>query len=327
MKREELLHALSIIKPGLSNKEIVEQTTHFAFKDGEAFTYNDQISINCEFDVGFEGAVKAEEFFQIIDKLKEDEVDLKIKNGKLLIESGKTKASLSVETDISLPEIEIPEDWLPLPENFTDAMHFCSFSVGENINKFEFTCLNIIEDSIISCDNHRITKKELDAKIEVPFLLLGSSAKQLEKYKPIEYALSDNWIHFQNNEGVIFNCRTVEALYPDVDQLFEIEGEEIELPKELEEAVSKADILTSTNFEQDKFITLTLKKNELICRGEGQLGWLEESIPVKYKGDEVNLKVHPNHFVEILSHLKTVIIGENSLLFEGEDFKHCISLI
>ena len=43
INRKELLEVLSLIKPGLSNNEMVEQSTHFIFEAGEVYTYNDQI--------------------------------------------------------------------------------------------------------------------------------------------------------------------------------------------------------------------------------------------------------------------------------------------
>ena len=61
INRQNLQKALEIVKPGLSNKEIIEQTTSFAFIDGKVVTYNDEISI-CHPVEGLtlEGAVKAD---------------------------------------------------------------------------------------------------------------------------------------------------------------------------------------------------------------------------------------------------------------------------
>ncbi len=66
ISKKKLQEALEIVKPGLSNNEIIEQTTSFAFIDGRVITYNDELSISCPVEeLNVQGAVKAEELYQI----------------------------------------------------------------------------------------------------------------------------------------------------------------------------------------------------------------------------------------------------------------------
>ena len=44
--KTKLQTALEIVKPGLANKEIIEQSTSFAFLKGKVVTYNDEVSIS-----------------------------------------------------------------------------------------------------------------------------------------------------------------------------------------------------------------------------------------------------------------------------------------
>ena len=44
INRSKLLDILQIIKPGLANKEIVEQSTHFIFSGENISTYNESSS-------------------------------------------------------------------------------------------------------------------------------------------------------------------------------------------------------------------------------------------------------------------------------------------
>ena len=47
INRKELLDTLSIVSPGVSNKEMaIEQATTFAFLKDRVVTYNDEISIS-----------------------------------------------------------------------------------------------------------------------------------------------------------------------------------------------------------------------------------------------------------------------------------------
>ena len=44
------------------------------------------------------------------------------------------------------------------------------------------------------------------------------------------------------------------------------------------------------------------------------------AIKVGYKGKQIKVSVHPECLMEILDHLRDVVIGETTLLFEGDDF-------
>jgi DNA polymerase III sliding clamp (beta) subunit (PCNA family) len=334
INRQELLNVLIAVKPGLASKEVIEQATHFIFNDEEVYTYNDRISINTYLDTSLSTtpfAIQGKELFTFLEKVKEDEVDIQIdvEKSKLKIKAGKTTANLVIDTDIKIPEINIPdfEDWEPLPENFTEAIKFCLFSTSKNMTKLALACLNVKKDCVESSDNYRITKKDLTSKINTPFLLPGSAAEQLKTYNAIDYHLDSTWIHFCNAQDVVFSCRRVEVDFPNVSPLMEVEGDKVELPKELISAIDKAGILAVSEFDHDRYITVELKKNKLNVKGEGQLGWVSEEIPIKYKGAAHKIKVHPDHFIDILQHLKQMVIGENTLLFEGEGFKHAISFV
>ena len=72
----KIKEALAIVKPALANKEILEQTTSFAFLNGRVVTYNDEISISHPFESDFEGAVKAEELYGLLSRTTKEEVSL-----------------------------------------------------------------------------------------------------------------------------------------------------------------------------------------------------------------------------------------------------------
>jgi hypothetical protein len=77
MQRQELIDALETVKPGLAQKEIVEQSSSFAFIDGKVVTYNDEISISHPVEgLKVEGAVRAEELYQLLHRITRDEVEI-----------------------------------------------------------------------------------------------------------------------------------------------------------------------------------------------------------------------------------------------------------
>ena len=319
---------MSLIKPGLANNEMVEQSTHFIFEAGEIYTYNDQITISHQMETGVEGiAIESNTFYKLLDKLKKDEVDLVVTDNQLILKSGKTKASIAIETEIKIPEIDLPDEWTTLPDNFNEAVKFSLFSVGNDMTKPAFTCLNISGNRILTCDNYRATSYQLSSKIKKGFFLRGSSAKILIRYHPIKYVIDDAWVHFTNEPGTIFSCRKMELEYPDLSSLFDVEGEDLTLPKQLVETIDRIEVFTSAEFDHDKFVELNFQEDKLVCKSKGSAGFIEETLRVKWDADPITIHIHPNHFIDILKHLQTVTIGDNSFLFTGKNFDHVISLL
>ena len=108
MRRSDLLAALETVKPGLSNKEMIEQATSFAFLGDRIVTYNDEISISHPVqNLNIEGAVQAEELYKLLSKLKKEDIEITTIDNELQIKCGRTKAGLTLQQEIKLPLEEI----------------------------------------------------------------------------------------------------------------------------------------------------------------------------------------------------------------------------
>ena len=160
------------------------------------------------------------------------------------------------------------------------------------------------------------------------FLLPADAALHLSKYSPYK-VIADNengWLHFINREKTTFSCRTYNEEYPEqIWKFFEVGGEEIILPEDFIEAVGRAEVLLTADFDLDRIVTLIIENNEIICSSQGDYGDFEERADIEYDGDKLDIKVHPILLSEILKHITKVIIGER-LLFVGENFQHGICL-
>lgn len=336
VKKDELLEALSKIKPGLSDKSIIEQTDHFIFDNDFIRTYNDEIAISYPFKSGFRLAIKADEFFKLISKVEAQEIELNENDGtlNLTIEKakGSIKGSMVTVTEIKCPTITIKtKRWFALPKDFSDAIRFCSFSADCNMLMKELTCLCINNNYVLSSDNFRATKYEMDSKLP-QFLLPATVAQELAKYHPTHYVIEVEgaWIHFKNADGVIFSSRIIEGEYPQegVWGLFTQKGDSIVIPEGLKESLDRAKIFSQQIMGVDDLIQIRVyKSGKLTCRGEGALGWVEEEFKVDYKKKDFEVKVSPEALIEILAHVKEMKVSDDKLHFEGEKFEHVISLI
>jgi hypothetical protein len=131
METQELINALTIVKPGLSNKEIIEQSTDFVFQNGMVVTYNDEISVRHPIDLEIEGAVKADEFYKFLNKTKAKKVLFKQEGNKILMKAGRSKVTLNVkEVALDLSEIQTKKEWEDFDADLFSAAEFVSLPIN-----------------------------------------------------------------------------------------------------------------------------------------------------------------------------------------------------
>lgn len=330
IKKTELIAALEQVKPGLANKDIIAQSTSFVFNGDSITTFNDEISVYKPFKSGFEGAVRANELYSLLSKIKDEEIDVEVEGTELIIKGKKTKAGIRLEADIQLPLEEISIDhteFVALPENFLKAVSIASYCAAKDLSKPHLTCVCIDQKGVIASDNFRIIMVDFASEFDSDQILLPASVvKFLVKYEVKKLSLSPGWVHFHAEDGLIFSARILAGNFPEVEQYFEIKGHELQFPGGILEMLDRAGVFTSGSTNGD-FVSIAVEERTMTIKGEGDYGWLKETANCRYKGDKVEFQVDPSFLRDILKDLRKCIVGEGTLLFEGENFKHIVSLV
>lgn len=212
ISRVELLEALQKVKPGLANKELIEQSTSFAFIGDRVVTYNDEISVSHPVE-GLEnmrGAIKAKTLYEFLARVKDEEIEIEQEENEVLIKTGRSKAGFRFEYEIRLPLEEVGEigKWKKLPEDFVDALRLSYPACSNDMSRPILTCVNIQGDKVEASDSFQIIQYQLKKKTPADFLIPASSVKELIKYDIQEVSVGENWVHFRTSEGTVFSSRT-----------------------------------------------------------------------------------------------------------------------
>ena len=331
INKQELAKALETVRPGLANKEMIEQSTSFAFMDGRVVTYNDKISISHPVpNLDLTGAVKAEQLYKFLAKLNKDEIDLSIKENEIQLKAGKAKAGLALQEEIKLPLEEIGETgkWKKAPDGLKNVMKFAMFSCSSDMSRPVLTCVYVGKaGDIVSCDNYRVTKCTTKKSPVNSFLIPARSVKELVRYDFTHIAEGDGWMHFKTQDETIFSCRLVGDNYPDVTGLLDVKGKQVKLPSSLEDVLDRAMIFSKRDHALDELINVKIAEKRVKIQAEGDSGWFEEQSPTKYTDDPLNFKINPNMLKDIIKHTQTCSIGDNCVKFEGDDWEHIVALV
>ena len=334
LKKQDLIQALEIVKPGLAAKEMIEQSTCFAFMEDRVVTYNDEISISHPVkNLAIKGAVKAQELYQFLNKIKKDEIDLVITDNEIQIKVGKEMVGLTLEEEIKLPleEVDVSGKWKELPKQFKEAMNLTSLTCSSDMSMPVLTCINVgstEKNKVSSCDNHRLTHFTMGEDIPVrSFLLPAASAKELNKYDLTHISKSTKgWVHFKTKEETIISCRIYEDNYPDISMLSQIEnGKKIKFPKSLGEILERANIFAKVENSSLIDISITDDKLKIMAKGDGS-GWFKTEVNMQYSGDPFSFQINAMFLKEICDKVQTCIISENKMKFQGDNWEHVLCL-
>ena len=330
--KSDLLGALEIVKPGLANREIIEQVTSFAFINGMVVTYNDRISIAHPVPgLELEGAVVADNLYKFLSKIKDEEIELEVEGNEIIITSGRSKAGLTLQSEIKLPlkrELETKAKWKDLPENFVEGMKFVMSACSKDMSMPIYTAVHVNKEGYVEgTDRYRIAHFELSSEMPVEtFLLPATSAVEVVKLQPTKIAEGGGWMHFQTEEGTIISCRIYAEEFPSSKAFLKMEGAKLILPKTVEEVLDRAMIFAKRDHLLDESVDITVSNNRLKVSAKAEAGWFKEETNMRYEGDPIMFSIAPYLLKGILSKTQGCEITSNKLKFEGEGWKYITTL-
>ena len=154
VNRMELLNVLASVHPGLSKREMVEQSSCFVFTKGRVITFNDEIACSHKTSLKIEGAVQAEPLLAILRKLGEEDVDVKVDKGEFRFTGKRRRGGVSMESEILLPvdSVDFPskDQWKSFPAEFSDGISLVEKCCGKDESTFSVTCVHIYPKWVLS---------------------------------------------------------------------------------------------------------------------------------------------------------------------------------
>jgi DNA polymerase III sliding clamp (beta) subunit (PCNA family) len=327
VQREKLLHQLELVSPGLSTRDIIEQSASVIFKDGKVVTFNDEVACSIECGLSVEGAVRADPLLGILRKMPDEEIEVKTSKTHLKLRGSGRGADVVMDDEIKLDIdiIEHPSKWRRLPKKFLQAVSVTKECISRDESKQRLVHLHIRPDAIESSDNYQASRFTLTTKFSAPALIKRTSAFTIEQLGPEKFAETDTWVHFRNAEGLDIACRRYDETYPNLDPFLEVEGEDTELPEGLEKICDRAEEFSKDN-PDDNQVKVSLKKGELKVVGEGVYGRFFERRRVPYKGSPISFLIPPKLLATIGKRHNRCIVSDERLKVEDGNFVYATAL-
>lgn len=331
--RLKLLKALEAVKPGLANKEIIEQTNSFAFLKNKVVTYNDEISISHPIkNLNIEGVVKADELYKSLIKMKSDNINLKKQKNEIIVKSGTTKIGLILQKEIklSLENIKIKK-WTKLPTDFLDGLKFCRLSCDKNSSVSLLSCVHLSKKGSLQASNgykvasFKLSEKVLNESILIPV----STINEVIKYDITKISVNKNWVHFKTRDKTIISSRIYSDSYPDIEKILNFKGTKLYLAENLSELIDKAKIFSKSDLQREDLITIEIKDNKINVSAKTEIGWIKDSLKIDRKNKKnISFQINPEYILMILTQLNSdsCIHSKNKIKFGSKNWELVIPI-
>lgn len=279
------------------------------------------ISTNCSVTDAQDGAiaVPGRKFFDIVRELPDLPLTIEVddrKHLKLTTEKGIYK--LIGEDEADFPHIAVEEadtEFYLACEKFNRMIDKTSFAVSSD--ELRTTLMGVYlqllsnELRMVATDGHRLAKisdtgfdgVENPVAVIMPTKALQLVAKNFENEERLQIAIGENHITFAAGSTKIFS-KLIDGQFPNYERVIPIDNElQMFVNRDLlAAAVRRVSIFASQYTHQ---IRLNISPSSLLIQAEDVEigGEAQESIPVDYSGDQLDIGYNANYLLDVLRHL------------------------
>jgi DNA polymerase III sliding clamp (beta) subunit (PCNA family) len=331
VNRLELLTALKKVKPGVSTKDLIAEYACVYLSKDMISSFSERMIVSCQFNFteGLECLVDHSVLVSVLEKLKSETVNISLTENELKLSTDNIESGIATISG-KHPDIKMPDELFPFPEDFMEALEFCSFSVSRDMTMPSATCIHVHGDKVLSTDTKRVTQYQMESPTKFDFHVPYIVFKNLKGYNFNSMGKSDNLIHFVEEDGTLFSFYQMEMdreITPEkAAEFFNMEGTEVEFPQGFKEVVDRASVMTEGLIELDFLVEISLAKNKFEVFSKKESGWFREKGNIKYDGEPVKFKTSAPFLVAILSKTNKAKIGK-MCLFSGDNFSHVMVMV
>ena len=324
VERLIILQELEKVMPGLSSKDIIEQSSCFLFSGGSVHTFNDEIYCQQKTTLGklLDGiAVPAEPLVNILRKIPDESIEIKLTKTQITFKGKSKRGGIRIQTEVTSPYESVgkAKKWIECHHDVPKAFGFVKACASTSQDQFHLTCVHVTSEHIEACDNYQISRYTLATGVKESFLLRAASASHIAPLDMTSICLSAGWVHFRNESNLQISCRRYpDNEYPNLDDIFKVKGKKITLSKALTNAVDRVSLFAK-DVEDTVLITVHLHENKMKLRGESIVGWFAETTRIKYSGPEVQFKIPPEQLIQIANNYEQCIVSSNRLKIKGSN--------
>jgi hypothetical protein len=335
LPRASLLQALEAVRPALSTRDIIEQSSNFVFRGGRVWAYNGELCCRAPTGLPKEltGAVASGPLLKYLAKMPDEEIGVRAAGGKLelLGRGGRRWAKILFDAEVLLPldSVEKPGGWRALPEDFSEALGVVYESAGTDANRFHLTCVHFHPEYLEATDDDQLTRYRLALGHTEPYLVRRETVRAVVPMGVTSVSETQQWVHFRNPARLVVSCQrhVAEAAgYPDLGPHLRYKGTKTEIPRKLADDAELAELFSSENEDRQNRLHVTVRDGRMTVRAVGVTGEAGARMKIRYGGPPLSFAVGPRTLAEIAKRMPSVEIGPERLIAQNGKWQYLVCL-
>jgi len=326
-KKQDLLDALSKIQGITEKRNIIEILSHFLLvvEEGSATIFatdNEtavRVPLNAEIFEAGKICIPAKTFREIVKELDNEDIELKLDEKRINIQSGKSKFKLAVLDASDFPVWLEPTETKTLTlsrDVLLTAVEKTIYAAGKADARYVLNGLlfHIEKDTInfVATDGYRLAhvKFSAEAGIEERLIILSQRAvSELKKLlsdtdtdaESISLKIAKNHILCEI-DGIKFLTRLVEGSYPDYKAVIPVNNDKTAVidRKSFINSLKRVSILTREHFNT---VILDFNANSLVISSSvPELGEAKDELGIEYQGEPLTIAFNAEYLIDALEH-------------------------
>jgi hypothetical protein len=343
IKKTEALSAVKKVMPGVENgSTIIEGADAIVFTGESIHSYNDTISVSVPFDSGeVKGVFKGMDLFRLLQKLPEEDIQFEPAKSGMAMKSGNAEVTInSVESDLQeyLEGLGISKlKWKSVPEDFWEGIRLCKISCSTSSTRGIF----ITNKLMMSTDGIRLNYYDLNESFDTCWVDDPAWTELLRLPGEItEYSVTESWIHFRNEEGVVFSAKRKEDEYYPTKKMLalretvKVEENDIQcaLPKDLDKVIDRVAVF-SEDVNNFSAISITVSSKEMVLESHRVSGKIRERVPFSKQlkiESPFSFKADADFLIEAVHKVPDFYYKEGetpAVLFQSEQFTQIMATV
>lgn len=337
VKRAEVLQKLENAAVAITGKAILEQSNTFVFQAGELVTFNGEVLTRQPSPFGneIEGSIIASNLLMTMQRFPDDTLQIRQRDGELRIKGKRRESGIKMMAEVLLPydDVPVPEKFRKMPDNLPGFLVQAARVCGKDETAPKTTHVHITKDRVESTDSYRAFRAKIETNLPRPILVHAMNLIDACKFDIKKMSVSKaDWFHVRTSDGMVISliCSADKYYKPKLlNGLFDIEGEEVTLPSNLSEILSRAEVMDTPNLSIDGWdsqVTIYLSENLIRITSQKEEGWFRESKKVKYEGPDMSFTIHPTFLKELVEQTRKVILNKRQIKISTRNIEFTATL-
>lgn len=315
VNRTELLKRLKDASAGVAkqiNDRVPKEQSDdvFVFHGDRIMAASDRIRVDIRGFGELDAVIPAVPLMDILRKMRDKEVALRIGEGGSMVIRGKRKeCGIHCRSESAAQwKYETPRKWKRTPEGLVESLVLASSYCCDDEMSPWLSCVKVSADGIAATNNTRLYHNAISVPVKNDVFVPAEGAAKMPTEEVRAFAVRRGWFFLRTKRSV-FSVRCAEGVeFPKYEGLLVKDGNKLRVPDELEQALSCTQVFDEL---KSPLVDIEISGRKMLVRVNNIVGWYNEKVKLNKPMPKLKFRAHPESLRHMISRNSTIWIAKD----------------